>query len=90
MKKEVFILAKDKTLILDEKTFSMIEKDELKEISLSDLRLGIGGSLAVFLDTLRELWGCEPRLTIEEEQLLQADLHSLPPLRWVLNLRRPS
>ena len=92
MKKEVFILGRDEyeSSIFDYDTFSLIEKEGHREISVSDLKLEIGGSLYVFLDTLRKLWGCEPRLTVREEQLLQADLHSLPPLRWVIDLRRPS
>ena len=90
MKKEVFILASDRISLIDEDIFHNIKRNGLREISLSDLKLRNGQPLSLFLDTLRELWSCEPRLTIEEEQLLQADLHSLPPLRWVLDLRRPS
>jgi hypothetical protein len=88
LKKEMFVLAGDKTRLLEKEISALITKNELKEISLLDLKLG--ASLSVFLDTLKKVWGCEPRLSIEEAQLFLADLHTPPPLRWVLALRQPT
>jgi hypothetical protein len=90
MKKEVFILAKDEIDIFTEELIKLIEKEQKMEISISDLRLEVKRSLSVFMDALKGVWGCEPRITVREEQLLQVDLYSPPRLSWVLDLHRPT
>jgi hypothetical protein len=86
-KKEVFILG-DNSYFLDDETFKMIEKEGQREIQFSDLGLVTGGALSVFLDALKGVWGCEPRITIKEEKLLEVELYSPPSSSWVLDLHR--
>jgi len=90
MKTGVFVLAESEARLLDDEVGRLITKEGRREVSLSDLQIRPDGPLSQFLGVVRELWDCEPRLSIESAQLFQTDLHSPPDSRWVLALSRPA
>jgi hypothetical protein len=90
MKEQVFVLGGEEERIFDEEVSRRIAKEGRRQIALSDVRSSRGPSLSQFLAVLRELWKGEPLPSVEGEQLFTAELHSPPPPRWVLVLRRPS